>query len=169
MSVDHTDRGRFFGTFKTASGAEAPGEIYFSGRESLLVLRHPTAFPSVPIPFESDCVTGTLQDQTKITAVKCVTLRQGYCVAAPGETLTFLELFPHFILRGDHSLFPTEANVSALNFTIHDATTLFYDFDAFGSVIDAKPFIENGISSYRPFHAICIRYVCKNLAAVKPN
>jgi hypothetical protein len=29
-----------------------------------------------------------------------------------------------------------------VHFVVDDATTLFYDFDAFGSVLDARPFIE---------------------------
>ena len=37
---------------------------------------------------------------------------------------------------------PAEKTIAEVCFVIDDASTLFYDFDAFGSLIDARPFIE---------------------------
>ena len=58
------------------------------------------------------------------------------------EQYHFASLFPHFVLYGDRHIDPNEAVITAIDLVIDDATTLFYDFDAFGSVIDARPYID---------------------------
>ena len=46
------------------------------------------------------------------------------------------------MVLGDQHIAPEEKTITEVHFVIDDASTLFYDFDAFGSVIDARPFIE---------------------------
>jgi hypothetical protein len=74
--------------------------------------------------------------------INCVTLQQGGSPTATGEASTILELFPHFVASGDRFIAPDEASIDSVSFSFGDAAILFYDFDAFGYVIDAKPFIE---------------------------
>lgn len=57
------------------------------------------------------------------------------------ERSYFANVFPHFVVRGTQHLIPDEKVILEAHFVIDDATTLFYDFDAFGSVINARPLI----------------------------
>ena len=58
------------------------------------------------------------------------------------ERYHFANIFPHFVAYGDHHIDSDEKTISEVHFVVDDASTLFYDFDAFGSLIDAKPFIK---------------------------
>ena len=42
-----------------------------------------------------------------------------------------------------------EKTITEVHFVIDDANVLFYDFDAFGSLIDARPFIEQIVRANR--------------------
>jgi hypothetical protein len=46
------------------------------------------------------------------------------------------------VISGTSHVKPTDNIISQIHFLIDDATSLFYDFDAFGNVIDARPFID---------------------------
>ena len=63
------------------------------------------------------------------------------------ERSYFANVFPHFVVRGTQHLIPDEKVILETHFVIDDATTLFYDFDAFGSVINARPLIEQIVSA----------------------
>jgi hypothetical protein len=58
------------------------------------------------------------------------------------EQYFFATVFPHFILFGDRHINHKERVITEIHFLIEDASVLFYDFDAFGSLIDARPFIK---------------------------
>ena len=85
---------------------------------------------------------GIFHDLTKVTLLQCITS------SCPGSSIRgeqrnyFANIFPHYVIHGDHYVDPVEKKIAAVQFVVDDATTLFYDFDAFGSLIDARPFIE---------------------------
>jgi hypothetical protein len=58
-------------------------------------------------------------------------------------------IFPHYILHGDHQITHDEKTITKVNFEMDDASVLFYDFDAFGRLIDARPFIEQIVHANR--------------------
>jgi hypothetical protein len=58
------------------------------------------------------------------------------------QSYNFASIFPHYVVHGDHHIGPAEKKITAVHFVMDDAATLFYDFDAFGSLIDARPFIK---------------------------
>jgi hypothetical protein len=58
-------------------------------------------------------------------------------------------VFPHYVLQGDQQIDPDEKTISEAHFVIDDANILFYDFDAFGSLSDARPFIEQIVRAKR--------------------
>lgn len=51
-------------------------------------------------------------------------------------------VFPHYIISGTTHIGPHDKVITEIDFCINDATALFYDFDAFGSVIHSEKFIE---------------------------
>jgi hypothetical protein len=87
---------------------------------------------------------GILHDLTKVSLIHCVTMSEsGPRPGTPENRRDYsAKIFPHYVVLGDHHIVPTEKSITSVHFTVDDASTLFYDFDAFGSLIDARPFIE---------------------------
>ncbi|HST77736.1 MAG TPA: hypothetical protein VLN58_04555, partial [Verrucomicrobiae bacterium] len=52
------------------------------------------------------------------------------------------EVFPHYVIQGERHINPEERAIAAVHFRVDDASTLFYDFEAFSCLIDARPFID---------------------------
>ena len=50
-------------------------------------------------------------------------------------------MFLHFVIFGNEHITSADRKITAVSFHVNDAENLFYDFDAFGQVIDAKPHI----------------------------
>ena len=57
------------------------------------------------------------------------------------EHYYFASVFPHFVIFGNEHITSADRKITAVSFHVNDAENLFYDFDAFGQVIDAKPHI----------------------------
>lgn len=129
-----------FGTFSVGPARQVRGELRVAGEDTSLYLRDGQEFEPHSIP--GGCVAGTLHDLTRVTLVQCVTLEGlGYSMR-DGERYFFARLFPHFVLEGRRHLDPSLSAVADIALVIEDASTLFYDFDAFGTVIDPAPHIE---------------------------
>lgn len=139
---DH--RTREVGELKTGRFTVPPdklllGELRIAGPESLITLRGDDFFHLDREPHPH--LTGTLYDQTKITLADCVHLSTTHGSGSEGTRLRSMTLFPHFAVEGKAHLDPDKPVIREIHFTFEDAPTLFYDFDAFGSMLDAKPFI----------------------------
>ena len=124
----------------TPSSQDLHGELTLARSKTSLYLNDRTFFDVYPA--RGRCVTGILYDLTKVTLINCVTMFGTGTGTSGGERYHFATLFPHFALYGDRHIAPDEQIVTAVDFVIDDASTLFYDFDAFGSVIDALPYID---------------------------
>ena len=59
----------------------------------------------------------------------------------------FSSFFPHFALFGEEHLTSADRKIVEVSFAVDDATAIFYDFDAFGSVINARPYMERIIEA----------------------
>lgn len=129
------------GQFKLSSSTkDLHGELTLAGPKTSLYLHDRDFFDAFPKPRRS--VTGILLDLTRVTLIDCVTMSGTGTGSRGGEGYHFATLFPHFVLYGDLHIDPEEEVVSAIDMVIDDAATLFYDFDAFGSLIDARPYID---------------------------
>jgi hypothetical protein len=129
-----------FGKFVIDSGKELWGELHVAGKNSLLYVRDDEQFE--PYVSSDACITGVLHDLTKVTLLKCINLTGLGHGSKNNETYCYAKIFPHFVLEGQRLLGPDERTISKITFKLEDGTDLFYDFDAFGSVIDARPYIE---------------------------
>ena len=129
-----------FGKFSITSGRQVDGELRVAGKETQLYLRDDIFFDVLSVP--DGCLTGTLHDLTKVTLIQCVTTVGVGTGSRDGERYHFAKLFPHYVLEGRRHLGANDSNIVAISFVLDDATALFYDFDAFGTVIDAAPHIE---------------------------
>jgi hypothetical protein len=129
-----------FGKFVIASGKELWGELHVAGKNSMLYVRDDERFD--PHVSSDGCVTGILHDLTKVTLLKCINLTGVGYGSRNNETYYHAKIFPHFVLEGQRHLGADERIISKVTFKLEDGTDLFYDFDAFGSVIDARPHID---------------------------
>lgn len=132
------------GTFYVSSGKEIHGELTLKRDKSLLRLHSRDRFDPSGI---EDFLHGTLLDLSKISLIKCVTAPVPGSSHGPRGQYYFAEVFPHFVLVGEQHLHPSKSKISAIHFVVDDATTLFCDYDAFSSVPDARPFIDQLVSA----------------------
>jgi hypothetical protein len=138
--LSNSEREPKHGGWFNVAGKELHGEITLDGANSSLYLHDREHFNTTVIP--NDCITGTLHDLTKVSLLDCrVSSGTGHA-SRGGETYCFAQIFPHFVLYGDRHINPTEKAITEIAFEMDDASILFYDFGAFGRVIDARPFIE---------------------------
>jgi hypothetical protein len=128
------------GQFSISPGKIVAGELRIAGRDSSLVLRDDRA---IRIDARSGLwITGSLYDLTRITLIQCVQVARESRTWPQEAQLHSVTLFPHFITQGRVHLARDEPSIRSIHFTFEDAASLFYDFDAFGSVLDATPFID---------------------------
>jgi hypothetical protein len=120
-----------------ASDKDLHGELTLAGSKTSIYLQDNDFFEAFPKPRR--CITGVLLDFTQVTLIDCVTMTGTGSGSRGGERYHFANFFPHFVLYGDCHIAPDEPFITAVDFVIDDAATLFYDFDAFGSLIDARP------------------------------
>lgn len=128
------------GTFAVSLDRQVFGELRVAGTESSLRLRDDTLFNTRSLT--GDCIMGTLHDLTKVTLIQCVTTEWGSS-SHNGERYHYSHIFPHFVVRGSRHFSPSERTVRDITLFVDDASVLFYDFEAFGSVIDARPYIAH--------------------------
>ncbi|MBE0627118.1 MAG: hypothetical protein IH606_20150 [Burkholderiales bacterium] len=127
-----------FGKFAIAPDQHLHGELRVAGKGTSLYLRDDEFFHTRTIP--DKCLTGILHDLTRVTLIECITLEE---MAHGGdETYHSAKLFPHFVLEGPQHISPNDQAIVEIRLGLDDATALFYDFDAFGTVIDPVPHIE---------------------------
>lgn len=138
MKID--DHFTKFGTFSISPDKQIFGELCVLGPESYLYLGDSDFFSTSDLP--ENCITGTLHDLTKVTLFQCITTEGPGTISRRGESYHYSRIFPHFVICGDRYLSIHDRAIRDITFIIEDASTLFYDFDAFGSLIDARPYIE---------------------------
>jgi hypothetical protein len=123
------------------------GELTYAGRRTSLRLRDAAYFDTYPI--EGGCLKGTLHDLTKVTLLHCRTTPLPGNVRNGTEGYYFAKVFPHFVVHGDRQITNDEKAITEVQFLVDDASTIFYDFDAFGTLIDARPLIGEVIAAVR--------------------
>ena len=139
-TMNELEGSKHSGTFAISTSPKIYGELSCAGQSSSVYLRDDEFFDVLNIP--DQCIYGVLHDFTKVTLMNCVTTLGLGTHSHGEEKYHFANIFPHFVLFGDHHISPNDKDIAEVHFAIDDATTLFYDFDAFGSLLDARPFIE---------------------------
>ena len=118
------------GKFTITLGREIHGELTIAGQNSSLDVWDYTDdiwnSRSSEIPVT---ITGILDDLKEVSLIDCQFVK-----AKQRKNRSFVRIFPHYVLIGNCQLLPGEEKISDVNFVIDDATTLFYDLDAFGHV-----------------------------------
>lgn len=126
------------GTFKLSSGAEVPGELSLKGGATSLDLHSGSFFDT----HASHDIAGLFCDRSKVSLIDCITMSGPGSGNRGEERYHFSSVFPHFVLFGDEYITSADRKITEVSFAVDDAPSIFYDFDAFDSVIDAKPHME---------------------------
>lgn len=140
IAMDRLEQSNRAGRFTLPLGKEILGELTLAGAKTSLYLHDRDEFAAHAIP--DQYIRGVLHDLTKVSLIRCVTMSGTGTASRGGERYHFATLFPHFVVSGGSYLAPNEKVIIEVLFVIDDASTLFYDFDAFGAVVDAHPYIE---------------------------
>jgi len=139
VKMDKPDKWSRTGTFILPSGKEIFGELRLKGANTALNLRDKDDLGLEVTPVQT--VYGVLHDLTKVSLLECITLQTSGSMRR-GEKFHSARIFPHFVLYGG-SHFPNEyKTITHIDFAMDDASTLFYDFDAFGCVFDSRSLID---------------------------
>lgn len=137
---DNLEGSKRTGMFTISPGRDVYGELTFARQNSSLYLRDKEFFNTIDIP--DQYVKGVLHDLTKVSLLNCITTEGPVSASRGKESYSYAKMFPHFVLHGDHHITPTEKKITEVHFVVDDASTIFYDFDAFGRLLDARPYIE---------------------------
>lgn len=137
--MDKVEGSKQTGRFTISPGRDIHGELTLAGRRTSLYLHDKEYFETRSVP--EQYVKGVLHDLTKVSLIQCITAGTGSSNRGD-DGYHFANVFPHFVVFGDDHIGPGDKTITEVHFVVDDATTLFYDFDAFGSVLDARPFIE---------------------------
>lgn len=142
---------RFLGTFELRSGESIVGELRLKGSRTLLKLHSDEALDEAR---EIDCVKGVAYTGEYLTLIDCNSPGTGHTSSKDAPTRYHADVFPHYVAVGRRHLQPAQPCISAIQFTTTDLTTVFYDFDAFGSVFDAKPIIDTVLQKRREIRPV---------------
>lgn len=126
------------GLFSVSSDVDVPGELSLKGGATSLDLYSTSFFNT------HGCkdIAGTFYDRSKVSLINCITMSGPGSGTRGEEHYHFSNVFPHFALFGDEHITSADRKIVEVSFAVDDAPTVFYDFDAFGSVINARPHME---------------------------
>lgn len=126
------------GCFTIGSGVELPGELHLNGAKTTLNLYSDQFFNTT----RTADITGVFHDRSKVSLVDCIpTSGPGHCTRGD-ERYHFSSVFPHFVVFGDQHISSSTSTIREVSFTVDDAPVLFYDYRAFGTVIDPNPHMQ---------------------------
>jgi ApeA N-terminal domain 1 len=127
------------GMFHVTPEKEVQGDLIFKGPKTKLDLFSRDFFSTHAL--QDGSILGVLHDLTKVSLIDCITTHGPGRVSRGDEQYHFSSVFPHFVVFGNEHITSTDQKIGAVSFHVNDAEKLFYDFDAFGMVLDAKPHI----------------------------
>ena len=143
-------RRRFLGLFDIG-GRQVAGELTLKGAGTLLKLHDTDTIAHVE---QGVCVYGSAYSGEHITLINCRSPGPGLAGFPDGRKIYHTEVFPYYVVLGRGYIQPSEPCIRAIHFTSTDLMTLFYDFDAFSTVIDARPIIDAVLQERRQLRSV---------------
>jgi hypothetical protein len=136
---------RFLGNFTFRDGESVVGELQLKGPGTLLKLHSDQLLNVTNV----SCINGVAYSGEALTLIECCSPGMSQTSSKRKGTQYHAEVFPHYVIVGQSHLNQDQPSISAIEFTTTDIATLFYDFDAFGSLIDANPIIDAALQERR--------------------
>ena len=121
-------------------GKDLIGELSIDGPRTALKVYSREFFNARKI--NSRSISGVFHDRKKVSLLECLSGGTGSGHLGGDGGYNYAEFNPHYVVFGDDHITAVDERISEVHFIVDDATALFYDFDAFSSVIDARPFID---------------------------
>jgi ApeA N-terminal domain 1 len=127
------------GTFELAGDRVVFGSLLVAGRKSRLTLFDDSEFPPVPAAYRY--LAGELHDGELVTLFDCVLESMKNRRMKESRVKSLAHIFPNTIIIGPRHV-PREGEcVSEISVLLKDAHSVFYDFDAFSTVLRPEPFV----------------------------
>ncbi|WP_157956608.1 HEPN domain-containing protein [Dyella sp. C11] len=142
---------RILGIYNPKDGPTAVGELRLEGSNTLLKVHADFPLDSFA---QAANITGTSFTGKQITLIDCFSPGVGHTHFQGKPTKYHADIFPHYVAIGHGHIEPNDRYVKAIHFTTNDLTHLFYDFDAFSNLIDAKAVIEEVLKERRKMRPV---------------
>lgn len=133
-----TSPNRYLGTYQLSNNQNLVGELELNEERTTLRV-HADEPPQVENIFH---VKGISYKGDYITLIDCLSQGPGWSHSSDGSFRHHADILPHYVAVGSYHLDPDVRCIKRIIFTATDLHDLFYDFDAFGHVIDARPIID---------------------------
>lgn len=130
---------RFLGSFQLPGEQSAVGELRLKGANTLLKLHSDEVLARVE---DATNIEGVAYSGECITLIDCLSPGLGRSTFLGGSTRYSADVFPHYVAIGRRHLKADDRCIKSIHFTATDLETLFYDFDAFGGVVDSNSIID---------------------------
>jgi hypothetical protein len=116
-------------------GNYLPGDLKLNGSETTLELHSKSELQGT-LERHGD-IHGVLGGNEKVSLLDCITRNYSSNYSGVSDERRFSAfIFPHYAVFGPLHINRSETKITALNFVIQDATELFYDFGAFGTILN---------------------------------
>lgn len=136
---------RHLGTFQISSYQNLVGELKLDGEGTELKVH-----ADQPLQVENVThVKGIAYTGDYITLIDCLSTGHEARYSKDGLHRYQAGIFPHYVAIGSFHLDPEAPYIKAIHFTSTDLQALFYDFDAFSQVTDARPIIDSVLAERR--------------------
>lgn len=142
---------RVLGDYFLDSSEVAFGELNLKGVNTLLTLHSKNNLERF---LNHQNINGRLYSGKCITLIDCINSGYNQGFHSDGNTQYQHKVFPHYVAIGNCHLDPKEDCISSLEFTTSDLGVLFYDYDAFGSVINSSEVIDYVLKNSRKSRAV---------------
>lgn len=130
----------YLGSFSLGKDLSAIGHLKLRGEDTQLRLHCDESLPAIE---SCSCLTGTAFTGECITLIDCEPCGMGGSRSRDGRSHCYADVFPHYVVIGRRHVDPTEAVFAGIHFSTADLATLFHDFEAFGTLIDGRPVIDD--------------------------
>jgi hypothetical protein len=137
---------RLLGDFLLPTGRRVLGTLRLTGANTLLELHSEESLMDIE---DATTLTGLAYSGERITLLDCHSLGCTQTLSQGESTRYHADVFPHYVAIGKQHLNPDEACIARIEFSTSDIESLFYDLDAFGHVIDARPIIDQVLAERR--------------------
>ena len=138
------------GMFSVSTTQELTGSLSLNGEDTILHLWG-DKIENID-GLDGATITGILENQKKASLIDCIMIREERFFGKDG-VFHHYRLFPHYVVIGMRHRSSSEKTIKKISFVIDDATALFHDRTAFGTV-NVPPDQVNDIASMDLFKKI---------------
>jgi hypothetical protein len=142
---------RYLGDYRLPDGSTLVGELVLNGPRTTLSVH--SSDDIAPLDSHTT-VTGVAYTGEYLTLINCNSPAATITHNHGGNDRYRSSIFPHHVTVGRTHLNSQAAAINRIEFGTTDLNALFYDFDAFGTVIDSRSIIDAVLAERRKLRAV---------------